>query len=266
MNKVKLFYSYSHQDEKYRDELEKHLAVLRNKELIDEWHDRKIDAGDDWDEEIDNNMNKSHIILLLFSPDFIASTACQKEVDTAMRLKKEKGIVFIPIILRECAWKSIDNISSVQALPKNGTAVKKWNDQDEAWVSVYEGLQKIIGKIRDNIKPKIKEDFKRELLQNPVDNCDLDELFVYPDILKQNTDTKQKLENNELDSGKLRDLVGFDDSYILIEGDEQSGKTSLCSMLYAHYVDSDYIPILITGKDISGKADIKIIVDKQYRN
>ncbi len=266
MNKVRLFYSYSHEDEKYRDELEKHLAFLRKKELIDEWHDRKIDAGDDWDEEIDKNMNKSHIILLLFSPDFIASEGCQKEVDTAMRLKKEKGIIFIPIILRECTWKSIDNISSVQALPKEGVPVKKWNDQDEAWVSVCEGLKKKIGKIRDNIKPKIKEDFKRDLLRNPVESCDLDELFVYPDILKKNTEKKQKLENNELDSGKLRDLVSFDGDYILIEGDEQSGKTSLCNMLYAHYVESDYFPILISGKDISGKADLKKIVDKQYNN
>ena len=264
MNKIRLFYSYSHKDEKYREKLEIHLATLRNNKLIDGWHDRKIDAGDDWDEEIERNMTRSHIILLLFSPDFIASKACQKEVETALRLKKEKGIIFIPIILRECSWRNIDGISNIQALPKNGKAIKTWSDQDKAWASVYEGIKKKVEKIRDSIKPKIKDEFKKDLLRNPIENCTLDELFVYPDILKTNADLKQKLENNEIDSEKLNNFDSFKDKYILLEGEEQSGKTSLCNMLYVRYLEAGFYPILIRGESIAGKAEIKKIVDKQY--
>jgi energy-coupling factor transporter ATP-binding protein EcfA2 len=264
MSKVKLFYSYSHIDENYRNTLEVHLATLRNSGLIDEWHDRKIDAGDDWDDEIEKNMELSNIILLLFSPEFIASSSCQKEVETAMRLKKEKGTIFIPIILRTCAWTSVDGISSIQALPKDGKAISTWQDQDQGWVNVFEGIKKKVEKIRSSITPKLKENFKTELLNNPVENCTLEKLFVFPDILKTNTSLKQKLENNEIDAVKLQNLETFEDRYILLEGEEQSGKTSLCNMLCVHYSDAGFYPVIIEGKNITGKAEIKKVIEKKF--
>ena len=45
---VEIFYSYSHKDEKLRDELEKHLSMLKNEGLIAGWHDRKIGGGEEW--------------------------------------------------------------------------------------------------------------------------------------------------------------------------------------------------------------------------
>src|SRR5690348_2719949 len=70
---VKLFYSYSHKDEELRKELEKHLSILRRKGVIAEWHDRKIEAGVEWRTAIDDNLNNADVILLLISPDFLAS-------------------------------------------------------------------------------------------------------------------------------------------------------------------------------------------------
>ena len=43
---IRLFYSYSHQDEELRKELENHLSLLRRKGLISPWHDPMIGAGD----------------------------------------------------------------------------------------------------------------------------------------------------------------------------------------------------------------------------
>lgn len=39
-----VFLSYSHRDEELRDELEKHLTVLRRQGVIETWHDRRIKA------------------------------------------------------------------------------------------------------------------------------------------------------------------------------------------------------------------------------
>jgi hypothetical protein len=39
---VKLFYSYSTQDDELRDQLEKHLSLLHRQQIIEEWHFRKI--------------------------------------------------------------------------------------------------------------------------------------------------------------------------------------------------------------------------------
>jgi hypothetical protein len=76
---VSLFYSYSHRDEKYRRTLQMHLAVLRRSGLIAEWHDREICAGSDWRGEIDRNLAEADIVLLLVSPDFLASDYCWGE-------------------------------------------------------------------------------------------------------------------------------------------------------------------------------------------
>ncbi|QKQ76203.1 toll/interleukin-1 receptor domain-containing protein [Nostoc sp. TCL240-02] len=73
---IELFYSYAHEDEKLRDKLEKHLALLEREGVITGWHDRKIGAGKEWQNEIDTHLNSSQIILLLVSANFIASDYC----------------------------------------------------------------------------------------------------------------------------------------------------------------------------------------------
>jgi len=45
LSPVKIFYSYSHKDEALRDELEKHLSILKRQGVISGWHDRRIAAG-----------------------------------------------------------------------------------------------------------------------------------------------------------------------------------------------------------------------------
>lgn len=262
--KIKLFFSYSHKDTNHRRDLETHLATLRNESLIDEWCDKKICAGEDWNQEIENNLENSHIILLLFSSDFIASNACKKEVKSALKLKREKDKIFIPIILRECGWKDIDGIKNIQALPAEGRAITKWKDKDSAWDDVRQGIKQQIEKIRDEFTPALKDRFKKELLKNPITNCTLDKLFVYPDI--STNKLKKKLEDGKISSKKLINIKDFNDDYILIEGDEQSGKTSLCNMLYLEYVNADFYPVLLNGRSITGKADIKSIVNKEYEN
>jgi hypothetical protein len=64
---IRLFYSYSQQDEELRKELENHLSLLRRKGLIAGWHDRMIGAGDEWKGEIDKNLEEAQVILLLIS-------------------------------------------------------------------------------------------------------------------------------------------------------------------------------------------------------
>ena len=262
--KIKVFYSYSHKDEDFKNALETHFAVLRNDNLIDEWHDGKINAGDDWNEEIQKNMDDAHIILLLFSPDFIDSKACQKEVKRALELKKEKGTIFIPVILRPCSWEELDDIFNIQALPKDKNPVSKWDNNDEAWQSVYEGIKAQVESMRNKLTPTLNNDFENDLLRNSISDSTLDKLFVYPDILEKYK-AKGKLGNDEIDSNELCDIENFQHSYILIEGEEQCGKTSLCNMLHLNYIEKGFYPILINGKSISGKGNITAIADKAYK-
>jgi hypothetical protein len=71
-----VFFSYSHKDEALRNQLEIHLAMLTRQGVISTWHDRRLIAGDNVDDGIAKELDKADIILLLVSPDFLASAYC----------------------------------------------------------------------------------------------------------------------------------------------------------------------------------------------
>lgn len=149
---IKVFYSYSHVDEPYRIELEKWLKIFERQGLIDDWSDRQITAGDEWKTEINENLMRSQIIILLVSPDFINSDYCYDiETATAIDLDKQKKANVVPVIIRPCLFRET-NFSYLQALPKDALPVSKWPDKDEAWLNVSEGLKKLILEINPPVK------------------------------------------------------------------------------------------------------------------
>jgi hypothetical protein len=129
---LEVFYSYSHRDEKLRLELEKHLALLKRSNLIVGWHDRRIEAGDDWREQIDEHLRSAHIILLLISADFLASDYCHDvEMKLALDRHARHEAIVIPIILRRVDWSG-SRFAHLQPLPKNAKPIAAWRNRDEA--------------------------------------------------------------------------------------------------------------------------------------
>ena len=53
---VEVFFSYSHKDKEFRDELEEHLSLLKRQKVISGWHDRQILPGGDWAAKIDEHL------------------------------------------------------------------------------------------------------------------------------------------------------------------------------------------------------------------
>jgi hypothetical protein len=147
---LKLFYSYSHEDEALRNRLEKHLTILKRKKVIDTWHDRAIGAGTEWKEAIDENLETADIILLLVSADFLASNYCfDIEVELAMKKHREKSAVVIPISLRPCDTKDVE-FMKLQGLPQNFTPVTDWDNQDKAFTDIAKGIRAVAERIRNS--------------------------------------------------------------------------------------------------------------------
>jgi internalin A len=144
---LRLFYSYSHKDEILRDELETHLKLLQRQGLIESWHDRRIAPGQEWKDEIDSNLERADIILLLISADFIASDYCYDiEMTRALEQYAAKKAEVIPIILRDCSWQSAP-FGKLQALPKDAKAITDkdaWYSHDPAWTDVERGIATVI--------------------------------------------------------------------------------------------------------------------------
>ncbi|HZI18624.1 MAG TPA: COR domain-containing protein [Pyrinomonadaceae bacterium] len=146
---VRLFYSYSHKDEVLRNELETHLKILQRRGLIDSWHDRKIEAGDDWRRQINVNLERADIVLLLVSADFIASDYCHEvEMKAALERQAKGETVVLPVILRDVNLNGAE-FSGLQYLPKGGKAVTLWDNKDSAWRNVSEGIEKVAARLRE---------------------------------------------------------------------------------------------------------------------
>lgn len=140
---ISLFFSYAHEDEALRDELAKHLSIMRRQGVISDWYDRDITAGSEWADAIDDNLNTADIILLLVSPDFIASDYCYDvEMTRALERHTAKEAIVIPVILRPTRWQNAP-FSKLQALPKNAKPVTTWPDQDEAFLYIAEAIYKV---------------------------------------------------------------------------------------------------------------------------
>ena len=141
---MKLFISYSHEDESYIKEFRHHTALLRNNGLISDWYDDKTKSGDTLPDEIENNMQNSDIICLFISARYLDSIECNKEKVKALELRQKNNIRVIPIILFPCAWKDDPSISELKASPKDGKPVVEFPVRDKAWLNVYEDLKKVI--------------------------------------------------------------------------------------------------------------------------
>ena len=145
---VTLFYSYAHEDARLRKELDVRLSLLRREGLIDDWSDRKIEPGGVWASEIAEKLERASIILLLISPDFLASDYCYDvEVRRALSRHDDGAATVIPIILKPVDWKTAP-FGSLQALPEDGKPITTWRNRDEAWLNVVAGLREVIDKSR----------------------------------------------------------------------------------------------------------------------
>jgi hypothetical protein len=116
--------------------------------LITTWHDRKIGAGTEWENEISTYLNMAQIILLLVSPSFLASEYCNgNEVKRALERHENGTARVIPIILRPLYWAGTP-FSKLQALPTGAKPITKWHNVDDAFADVVQGIHKAVEELR----------------------------------------------------------------------------------------------------------------------
>ena len=276
--KLKLFISYSHEDniseKSYIKEFINYIAPLKNNSSIEVWHDREILSGEEYLNIIDNNLEDADIICLFISSKFLASSSCMNEKKKAFELRKKKGIPVISIILSPCGWKDDKDIYKLLALPTDGMPVSKFSDKDEAWHDVYSELKKIIEKEIQIKQLKITEEFENFLHDTEMltkahsqkDSVFLDDIFVCTELDKYDNlrEYEEKISSDELSINLLDNLK------IIIAGEDQSGKTTLCKRIFNELRILNFVPVYVSDKKSSflGKIDNRISksLREQYKD
>lgn len=140
---VRLFCSYSRQDEALRQELETHLSTLKRQSLIT-WYDGMLEPGSNWNDRIHQELNTADVILLLVSPNFLASNYCYNtEVKRAIQRHKDGTACVIPVLLRPTDIEGLE-LFKLMGYPKGLKPVTQWSDRDEAFVDVVKGIRQAV--------------------------------------------------------------------------------------------------------------------------
>ena len=156
---ARVFISYSHADEGLRDELEVHLAMLKRQGLVDVWHDRRLLAGDHLDWTISKELDEADVILLLVSPNFLASDYCYKiEKGRALERHRQGTARLISVILRPCDWTHTD-LAQFLVTPTDGKPITQWPDRDEAFLDVTRQIRRAIEGLEVAGAPQVEHHF-----------------------------------------------------------------------------------------------------------
>src|SRR6516225_2808893 len=140
----RVFYSYSHADTEARKTLGKYLAPLVPNKIAEDWHDRKIEAGGDWQSEISAHLESANLVLLLVSESFLESDYCfGVEVERALARLKRGEVKVVPILLKPCLWEE-SKFSLLQIIPRDGKPISESASAAGAYAEVAREIRDLV--------------------------------------------------------------------------------------------------------------------------
>jgi tetratricopeptide (TPR) repeat protein len=152
---IEIFCSYAQEDESHLEKLHAHLSTLKREGLIATWHDRQIVPGMDRAQAINTHLEHADVILLLVSPDFLASDWAgtrysphdyQSQMHRAMQRHEASEALVLPIIVRPCGWTHTPLVQ-LRCLPRNRKPVTMWDNGDMAWNDIVEGIRTALDEV-----------------------------------------------------------------------------------------------------------------------
>ena len=251
---IRLFFSYSHQDEALRDELAKHLSLLERDGVLRSWHDRQIVPGSEWAGHIDQHLEQAQIILLLISADFLASDYCyDRELNRAIERHEAGEAVVMPVMLRSVDWQGA-RFGRLQALPKNAKPVTTWPNQDEAFTDIAKGIRRVVESIQNHpagSQPRQTEpddDAEVERQSPPVD-------VEFPEgqvPLGSPFYVKRYQDNAEIEATCYSEILK-PSALIRIKAPRQMGKSSLMARVLHHAELEGYRTVNLSFQEADGE-------------
>jgi len=142
---VLIMCSREKQDADFCARLRQGLHPLYRAGAISLWDESMILPGADHQQEMDTHIEKATLILLLLSPDFIASETYYALQQKALQKQSRQEATVIPIVVRPCVWK--ETFETTQVLPTNGNPISSGANSDQAILDVVEGISRVLSQL-----------------------------------------------------------------------------------------------------------------------
>ena len=139
----RVFISYSHKDDKWRQALLTHLAPFIQGKDLNVWDDTQILPGTKWKEEIETALAATKVAVLLVSADFLASKFInEKELPVFLENAEQGGLTILWIPVRPSSYK-YTKVNDYQAVHPPHQALSKLteDEQEDAWVEICDKIQ-----------------------------------------------------------------------------------------------------------------------------
>ena len=155
---INVFMLYAEEDVDLKKQLESHLSLLNQQGHIDLWHEGKIGYSKNPDALIREYIQKSTLILLLISANFLVPEVYgkyEKDLQEAYKRQQLGKTQIIPVILRPCLWQ-LDILENLEPLPKSGHPVrsKHWDTYDMAFQNIAMGILNIVDELKRGSGPQ----------------------------------------------------------------------------------------------------------------
>jgi len=107
-------------------------------------------AGGEWEHQLMSHLEGCHLILLLISPDYIASDYLYHvEMTRAMERHAKGQARVLPILLHPVHWQG-EPFGKLPVLPENLRPVSQWRKQRLAFLRVSLGIRDVIQQIQSD--------------------------------------------------------------------------------------------------------------------
>jgi len=93
--KLRVFLSHSHRDK----DIAARIARLLKSNEFEVWNDEEILPGANWAQEVAKALDRSEVMVILLSPDYLNSQWARRDIEFALTQPKFEGRV-IPVLLR----------------------------------------------------------------------------------------------------------------------------------------------------------------------
>ena len=123
------------------------------------WYGQDIMPGTNWGNALHQSLHESAIILLLVSPNFMASDSCLNiEAKRALEQHRAGQAQLIPVLLYSGDWHATP-FADLEYLRRRRKPVEAWLDRDEAFSDVARYLRQEVEKCQreEASIPNVKE-------------------------------------------------------------------------------------------------------------